>query len=292
MAWLQLSIEVKEDQAPLLELVLQNLGALSITLGDAADQPLLEPRPGEEKHWRQTRLTGLFTADQDPDHLRAALSQQLEQEICRTIQLDYLEDQPWERAWLKDYQPVLIGQRLWVGPEQMLQEAGERISVILDPGLAFGTGSHPTTALCLEWLDSQKLAGKTLIDYGCGSGILAIAALRLGASHAIAIDHDPQALQATEENARKNRVAERITLYTPQEAPPQPQDLVLANILAGPLIDLAETICNLLKPEGKIGLSGILLEEAAAVRQAYTPWIRLETDQRQNEWVLLKGTRI
>jgi ribosomal protein L11 methyltransferase len=292
MAWLQLSIEVKEDQAPLLELVLQNLGALSITLGDAADQPLLEPRPGEEKHWRQTRLTGLFTADQDPDHLRAALSQQLEQEICRTIQLDYLEDQPWERAWLKDYQPVLIGQRLWVGPEQMLQEAGERISVILDPGLAFGTGSHPTTALCLEWLDSQKLAGKTLIDYGCGSGILAIAALRLGASHAIAIDHDPQALQATEENARKNRVAERITLYTPQEAPPQPQDLVLANILAGPLIDLAETICNLLKPEGKIGLSGILLEQAAAVRQAYTPWIRLETDQRQKEWVLLKGTRI
>jgi ribosomal protein L11 methyltransferase len=291
MSWLQLSIDVAEPQVPLLELLFERLGALSVTLADAGDQPLLEPAPGEEKIWRQTRVIGLFEGNASIDELRTAINLALDRDITRKLRIETLEEQVWERVWLEHFKPMQFGRRLWICPAGQLPPATDAVIVELDPGLAFGTGTHPTTALCLEWLEEQDLTGKSLVDYGCGSGILAIAALRLGVASALAVDHDPQALQATHDNAQKNHVLEHLTTHLPSDTPTAPQDLLVANILAGPLIELAPHLCELLVAGGRFALSGILEEQADNVAAAYAPFADLEPRRQKEEWVLLKGRK-
>jgi ribosomal protein L11 methyltransferase len=291
MPWLQISIDTTEPQAPLLELLFENLGALSVTLGDAGDQPLLEPGPNETPLWSMTRVTALFEAERDLDELRSLISQALNRDASRGLRIEYLQDRAWERVWLEHFRPIRFGRRLWVTPEGQQPDTTDGVVVKLDPGLAFGTGTHPTTALCLEWLDSLELQDRTVIDYGCGSGILAIAALKLGAARAIAIDHDPQALIATRDNAQKNQVGERLTLYLPAEAPGEPVDLLVANILATPLIELAPLLCGLIKPNGRLALSGILREQQDQVAKAYEPYAEMQPPEYRGDWVRLSGSR-
>ncbi|MEN8177492.1 MAG: 50S ribosomal protein L11 methyltransferase [Pseudomonadota bacterium] len=291
MPWLQLSIETTEEQAPLLELAFQSLGALSVTLGDAADQAVLEPAPGEEKIWQKTRVTGLFAAERDADALRSALNQALNADVTQTLELEWLTDRVWERVWLENFQPMKFGQHLWICPNGKLPEEADAVVVELDPGLAFGTGTHPTTALCLEWLDNCDLSGKTVVDYGCGSGILAIAALQLGAGRAIAVDYDTQAIEATRNNAEKNCVSDRLTTYLPEQLPSLCAEFLVANILAGPLIELAPRLCSLLQPEGKFALSGILVEQGDSVSTAYTSYAKLDAPKKLDDWLLLSGVK-
>ncbi len=250
MSWIQTHLVVDKSRAPLIELLFENLGALSITLGDAGDEPMLEPGPGETPLWSATRVTGLFSGDTDTDQLRSRINQALDREIGRHLQLEVLEDRDWERAWLERFRPMRFGERLWICPTGHRVEQADAVIVDLDPGLAFGTGTHPTTALCLGWLDGADLDEKTVIDFGCGSGILAIAALKLGAAQAIGIDHDPQAILASRENARRNSVADRLTLQLDTELDAPPAPLVIANILANVLIDLQTVISSLVAPGG------------------------------------------
>ena len=279
----------------MLESLFERLGALSVTLTDAGDEPQLETAPGEERIWSETIVTGLFAGDTDKASLEAAIRSAIEQfGIMAEITLEPLEDQDWERAWMENFHPMQFGEHLWIVPRdrQPPADAVDPVVVFLDPGLAFGSGTHPTTALCLQWLDSQDITGKRLVDFGCGSGILAIAALKLGAGSALGIDHDPQALIASEQNAQENGVAGRLSL-TESNAPVGAQaDIVIANILASILIDLAEQIGSLVRPGGQLALSGILAEQAAAVMAAYSGSFELETPREQEGWVLIAGRKI
>ncbi|HEC15081.1 MAG TPA: 50S ribosomal protein L11 methyltransferase [Sedimenticola sp.] len=290
--WLQLSLTAAKEQAPLIEALFENMGALSVTLGDAGDEPILEPGPGESPLWRATRVTALFEGDRDPDQLRTLVNQSLNADVSRQLRLERLEDQAWERAWLEDFHPMRFGRRLWVCPAGRRPDADDALILELDPGLAFGTGTHPTTALCLEWLDGADLSGKTVIDFGCGSGILAVAALLLGADRAIATDHDPQALEATRANAGKNGVASRLTLLEPDQAPPVRGDILLANILAGTLIGLEPVLASRVKANGRIVLSGILTAQAAEVSRAFGRHFGMLPPQAREGWVALEGVRL
>lgn len=291
MPWHQLSLVATEAAIPTLEAALEGLGALSITLGDAGDEPRLEPPLGTTPLWRQTRLTALFPAEGDAEILRRAAEAALQGLPHEALCIEHLEDRCWERVWMDSFKPMAFGRRLWVCP--LGQEAPDPKAVVLalDPGLAFGTGHHPTTALCLRWLDGAHLEGLTLIDYGCGSGILALAALKLGAAQAIAVDHDPQALEATVANAAKSGLSERIRVCAPEGLPAGTADLVVANILAGPLIELAPRLLALLPRGGRLVLSGILVEQAAAVQAAYAAAIAWEPPLAEDGWVRLVGTR-
>jgi ribosomal protein L11 methyltransferase len=291
MSWLQLSIDTSEAQAPLLELVFENLGALSVTLGDAGDQPLMELPPDSQQLWQQTRVTALFEGEQEPKTLRETLAEALDSELLERLRWERIEDRLWERVWLEHFKPMPFGQRLWVCPDGQSVEQPGGVIIQLDPGLAFGTGTHPTTALCLTWLDGIDLQGKTIIDYGCGSGILAIAALKLGARSALAVDHDPQALEASRDNAAKNGVADRLHTCLPDDMPSTPADILVANILAGPLISLAPTLAGLMDPGGLFALSGILAEQQAEVAEQYLNFADLQTIRQQDEWILIAGSR-
>ncbi|MCU7806337.1 MAG: 50S ribosomal protein L11 methyltransferase [Candidatus Thiodiazotropha sp. (ex Semelilucina semeliformis)] len=291
MSWLQLSIDTSEAEAPLLELVFERLGALSVTLGDAGDQPLLELPPDSQQLWKQTRVTALFEGDKDPKRLQHAMNEALDTTIASRCCWERIEDRIWERVWLEHFKPMQFGQRLWICPDGQTVTQKHGVVIQLDPGLAFGTGTHPTTALCLEWLDGLDLSGKTIIDYGCGSGILAIAALKLGAESAIAIDHDPQALQASQDNAAKNGVSERITTLLPDEMPTMTAHILVANILAGPLIQLAPTLDALLQPGGAFALSGILAEQHSEVAASYQSFAHLSQPRQRDEWILIPGLK-
>ena len=295
MTWLQAHLTSDKASSPMLESLFERLGALSVTLTDAGDEPQLETAPGEERIWSETIVTGLFAGDTDKLSLEAAIRSAIGQlGIMAELTLEPLEDQDWERAWMENFHPMQFGEHLWIVPRdrQPPADAVDPVVVFLDPGLAFGSGTHPTTALCLQWLDSQDITGKRLVDFGCGSGILAIAALKLGAGSALGIDHDPQALIASEQNAQENGVAGRLTL-TESNAPVGAQaDIVIANILASILIDLAEQIGSLVRPGGQIALSGILAEQAAAVMAAYSGSFELETPREQEGWVLIAGRKI
>ncbi len=287
MSWIQTHITVDKSQAPLIELILENLGALSITLGDAGDEPMLEPAPGETPLWSATRVTGLFNGDADADGLRAAFNQALEQDIGRHLIVERLQDEDWERSWLDQFKPMRFGQRLWICPSGHRVDDPNAVVVDLDPGLAFGTGTHPTTELCLHWLDKADLAGKTVIDFGCGSGVLAVAALKLGAARAIGVDHDPQAIMASRENAKRNGVSDRLELYLNKEFSLQTADIVLANILANVLVELRDQIAPLVAPGGDLVLSGILIEQADKVTQAYAGQLEFLPSKHKEGWVLL-----
>ena len=291
MPWLQAHLEVDKSRAPLVELLFEQLGALSVTLADARDQPMLEPPPGAMPLWQDTRITGLFDGNTDADHLRARIDEVLEEENSRSLTLEILEDQAWERAWLEHFQPMRFGDKLWICPTGRELNQPDATVIHLDPGLAFGTGTHPTTALCLDWIDAANLKGKTVIDFGCGSGILAIAALKRGAGQAIAVDHDPQALVATRSNAERNQVDERLVTLAATDFHPREADVVLVNILANVLIDLAPLIRALVAPGGELVLSGILRHQAQEVARAYQSAISMQPPVILDDWVRLQGVR-
>jgi len=286
---LQLTIDLGErDPAP-YEDALFALGAVSVTLEDAADDPVLEPGPGETPLWPTVVVKALFEQSTDPTGITHALAQALPG--GPPPRFETLADQAWERVWLEDFRPMRFGRRLWVCPGGLPAGDDEAIRIELDPGLAFGTGTHPTTALCLEWLDGQDLAGCSVVDYGCGSGILAIAAAKLGAAHVRAVDIDPQALIATRDNAMRNGVAGTLTITGDPALAPRSADVLLANILAGPLVELAPRFAAALGPAGRLALSGLLPEQADAVTAAYRPWFHIGTTTTRDGWVLLSGCR-
>lgn len=291
MNWLQISIGTTAGQAENIENTLLETGALSVTAVDAADQPLLEPGPGETPLWDQLRITGLYADTDDVAALRNKILLALGADIAGTLTIERLEDREWTRAWMDHFKPMCFGERLWVVPDGFSPPDTHAINMRLDPGLAFGTGTHPTTALCLEWLDGYDLGEKTLIDYGCGSGILAIAALLLGSTHVWAVDNDPQALVATRENAKKNAVDARLDALLPEDLPALQADVCMANILAGPLFDLAPVLSGHTRTGGKIILSGVLAHQADQVRSRYCEWFEMQDPVLRDEWARLEGTR-
>lgn len=278
-----------------VEAVLVRHGARAVTLTDAGDRAILEPAPGTTPLWKDTRITGLFDADLDVEALKRDLKLSLSIDRLPAHRLVPLYDRAWEREWLKDFQPMRFGERLWICPGGMSVDAADAVIVKLDPGLAFGTGSHATTALCLEWLDGLELTGKTLLDYGCGSGILAIAALKLGASRVLGTDIDPQAIAASERNAIRNRVAARLDLQTASAGVDEQYDFVVANILARPLVELAPTIAAAVRANGKLALSGVLAEQVEPVTAAYAQWFEFDEPalkpQDGQTWARLTGKK-
>jgi len=288
MPWLQLRVAVTPQQAARLEEALAEWGALSVTLMDAADQPIFEPELGTTPLWQQSELLALFEADTDEKSLSEQL-QQLDESL--KYQFEHLPDQDWQRNCMDSFQPLPIGQRLWIVPSWHQSPQPDALNLLLDPGLAFGTGSHPTTALCLQWLESAELEGRRVLDFGCGSGILALAALLLGAGEVIGTDIDPQALQASLDNAERNGLNDaRLKLYLPEQLPAEKVDVLIANILAAPLQQLASQFAQLLPSGGQIALSGILAEQAEAVRAAFIAAdFEMETEVEQDGWVLLAG---
>ena len=291
MPWLQLHLTVDKTRAPLIELLFETLGAMAVTLGDAGDEPMLEPGPGETPLWQATRVTGLFSGDTDADTLRSAINLSLVTDVSRSLTMELIDDQDWERAWLARFAPMRFGERLWICPSGREVTQPDAVVVDLDPGLAFGTGTHPTTALCLAWLDRKDLRNKTVIDFGCGSGVLAIAALKLGARYVIAVDHDPQAVIATRDNGQRNGVGERLHVVHSDDFVARPVDLVVANILANVLIGLADDISAMLKQGADLVMSGILSNQADDVIAAYADHCDFEPRQTADEWALLHGRR-
>ncbi len=285
--WCQLLAEAPAEAVPALEALLEAAGALSVTVQDAGDQPLLEPPPGATPLWHRVRLAALFPAGSP----LADLAQRLETAGARAVRTEPLGERDWVRAWLDDFRPMSFGRRLWVVPSGHQPPDPGAVNLRLDPGLAFGTGTHPTTAMCLRWLDAGLPAGATVLDYGCGSGILAVAAARLGAARVTAVDIDPQALAATRANAAANGVGDRVRVLAPEALAPEPVEVVLANILAGPLVELAPVLAAHLAPGGHLVLSGLLAAQAPAVAAAYAPWLALAEWAREAEWVCLAGRR-
>jgi len=274
-----------------VEEVFARNGAEAITLSNAGDDPVLEPGPGETPLWSEVRITGLFAASADLDALRDDLLRSFHLTRLPEHRVEALEDRVWEREWLKDFRPMRFGRRLWVCPGGFEVDAEDAVVVHLDPGLAFGTGTHPTTALCLEWLESQDLDGRRVLDFGCGSGILSIASLKLGASSVVAVDIDPQAITATRRNALQNKVGGLETTLDTEHLHFE-CDVVVANVLAAPLIRHAGTICRHLVRGGTIALSGITDEQTAAVAVAYRDLIVFDPPAIRAPWARLTGRRI
>jgi len=291
MPFLQVTLDVGDADPEAAELACFAAGALSVTLTDAADDPVLEPAPGTTPLWRRVRLSALFPAEADAAAVTAGLAASLGLPAARVTH-ETLADRPWEREWLKDFRPMRFGRRLWICPGGQQAPDPEAVVLELDPGLAFGTGAHPTTALCLQWLDGAGIEGSSVLDYGCGSGVLALAALRLGAASACAVDTDPQALLATSENAARNGLQSRLTVMPAAGLGPGEWDVILANILAGPLVELAPTLARHVRAQGTIVLAGMLDEQAEGVAQAYRPWFHMRMFARRDGWAVLEGRRI
>jgi ribosomal protein L11 methyltransferase len=301
MAFLQLILPIgAADPAPYEDALLA-AGASSITLEDEGDDPVLEPLPGTTPLWPRVRIKALFDGDADRDQILQILDSELSGAApLSRVSFETLADRAWEREWLKDFKPMRFGQRLWICPggqqpdAEQLRAGPAPVLIELDPGLAFGTGTHPTTALCLEWLDTAAVAGARVIDFGCGSGILAIAAAKLGASGVLAVDIDPQALLATRDNAERNGVAQLIEARLVDGASDSgetPADILLANILAGPLASLASEFSARVRAGGRLVMSGILRNQAEAVATTYAPWFDIAPVVVRDDWVRLDGVR-
>ena len=291
--WLELSLRLASAEFPAVEAALEAMGALSVTLLDAADDPILEPGAGETPLWPELVVDALFPGDADPLALTATLRERVPQ-VAVAARWRTVADADWTRAWMDQYRPMRFGTRLWIYPSTIEPPAdADAVVVRLDPGLAFGTGTHATTALCLQWLDSLALAGRRVLDYGCGSGILAIAALKLGAGGAVGVDNDPQALVASADNALRNGVEDRLATCLPGDRliADGGFDVVVANILAGALIELAPTLCRAAAPGAPLALSGILAEQAPEIVARYAPWCDDLVIAQREDWVLVSGTR-
>ncbi|MDR6348843.1 MULTISPECIES: 50S ribosomal protein L11 methyltransferase [Pantoea] len=292
MPWIQIKINSTGENAETLSDALMEVGAVSVTFQDTHDNPVYEPLPGETLLWGDTDVIGLFDAETEMSDVVAELSQHPLLGSAFRHKIEQIEDKDWEREWMDNFHPMRFGERLWICPSWRDVPDPNAVNVMLDPGLAFGTGTHPTTSMCLTWLDGLDLQGKTVIDFGCGSGILAIAALKLGAAQAIGIDIDPQAIQASRDNAERNGVSERLALYLPHQQPENLQaDVVVANILAGPLRELAPLISVLPKASGHLGLSGVLASQAESVCEAYAERFELDAVAEKEEWCRITGVR-
>lgn len=297
MKWLQIHITVDQAQVDFTETLLMSLGAVSVTLDDAEDQALLEPLPGETPLWNKVIVTGIYQEDdQDPidvEKLGAFLKEQLPDAPIRHEQL---EDQVWERAWMDYYEPIQIAKKFWIVPEWLEAPDSNAVNIKLDPGLAFGTGNHASTFLCLQWLGQTDLKDKIVIDYGCGSGILGVAALLLGAKKVYATDIDPQAVLATKQNAELNHVLDRLFVGLPEEFnaefKSQKADVLVANILAAPLMALAPEFATLLKSEGEFALAGVIEEQVADVTGVYSEFFDIvHIEKREENWCRISGKR-
>jgi ribosomal protein L11 methyltransferase len=297
MPFLELALTLRAERQPRAEEALEDLGALSITLRDADaetpdEQAIFEPGVGELPLWPTITLDALFEADTDRRGLAEALGELLPWLEPDQLAFREVADEDWERAWMDQFRPMPFGRRLWIYPWNIEPPTDADIVVVrLDPGLAFGSGTHPTTALCLEWLDGLDLTAKRVIDYGCGSGILAIAALKLGAAGAIGVDNDPQALVASSDNAARNGVADRLAVYPPGAEPAEPADVFVANILAGPLAELAPTFAAACRSGAPFAISGILSGQQDELLARYGEWFDdLRVDTRE-DWVRISGRR-
>jgi ribosomal protein L11 methyltransferase len=296
MTWLELSLTLRSDQQEPVEAALEDVGALAITLLDADadtgnEQAILEPAVGETPLWSLIVLSALFEADVDRSGLLHVLGELLPELEPGQILFREVADQDWTRVWMDQFKPMQFGERLWIYPWNIEPpENSDSVIVRLDPGLAFGTGTHPTTALCLEWLDRAELHGKSVIDYGCGSGVLAIAAALLGAGSVVGIDNDPQALSASRDNAERNGVGS-IELYLPDSGSEAPADVLVANILAGPLHALAPLFAQRVKAGGAIALSGILVGQHDELLERYSEWFDNLAATVREDWVRIDGLR-
>lgn len=292
MPWIQIKLNSNAKDAEALGDELMETGSVSVTFQDSHDTPVFEPLPGETRLWGDTDVIGLYDAETDMKWVVAQLENSPLLGAGFVHKIEQIEDKDWEREWMDNFHPMRFGQRLWICPSWRDVPDPTAVNVMLDPGLAFGTGTHPTTSLCLEWLDGLDLEGKTVIDFGCGSGILAIAALKLGAAQAIGIDIDPQAILASRDNAERNGVSERLSLYLPKDQPQDLQaDVVVANILAGPLRELAPMISVLPRAGGYLGLSGVLASQAESVADAYRADFNIDPVAEKDEWCRITGVK-
>jgi len=290
LSWIEITVPAPAAEVERTSDALEAAGASAVTVRDAADQPLYEPGPGETPLWAEAQVVGLFPGDADPTGIRAALALSLGR-IPEGTSASEVPDQEWTRAWMDDFQPMRFGQRLWICPSWADAPDPEAVNLRLDPGLAFGSGTHATTALCLQWLDAHPPEDRTVLDYGAGSGVLAVAAALLGARDVLAVDNDPQAVTATPENARANGVSDRVRSHGVEDDPGGTADLVIANILAGTLQELASYLASRTAPGGDLVLSGILEEQAEAVAASYAPWFEMGPPVEQDGWVRLDGRR-
>lgn len=291
MAWQQVKINVKAAYAEEVGDVLSDFEAQAVTFLDAKDTPMYEPKPGEVMLWPDTQVIGLYDAQDDISHVISHLKETFSKDTQIECVIDQLEDKDWEREWMENFHPMQFGRRLWICPSWRDVPDPSAVNIMLDPGLAFGTGTHPTTALCLEWLDQADLQGKTVVDFGCGSGILAIAALLLGAKEVIGIDIDPQAIQASRDNAERNSVSDRLSLYLPENQPCIQADIVIANVLAAPLKELSDTISEFCAKDGYLVMSGILAEQAISVMNVYDQKFKFSPVKQQGEWIRLSACK-
>jgi len=292
MPWLQLKVISPRRYAESIEDSLLSCGAASVTFEDNADQPILEPGLGETPLWDNVKITGLFDAEIDTAKTIAIAERKFGNKLPEH-KWEQLEDKDWEREWMNNYHTIRCGERLWICPSWQQPPEPDKINLMLDPGLAFGTGTHPTTFMCMQWIDQQDFTGLDIVDYGCGSGILGIATLLMGAKKVIGVDIDPQALLATTENAKRNNLPEdAMPVFLPKDCPEFQADIMLANILAGPLAELAPALNAMTKVGGKICLSGILAIQADAVKAAYATWFDFDPIATQEEWVRVTGTKV
>lgn len=290
MPWIQVNTIVDEALAEPLSDALMDSGAVSVTFTETGEQEIFEPEIGTTPIWQRTRVLGLFDADTCVPTLLTNLQQHLEQIPIDDYRIEQIEDKDWIREWMDQYQPMRFGDNLWIVPSWLTPPEPNAVNLLLDPGLAFGTGTHPTTAMCLTWLDQHPPHGKTVIDYGCGSGILAIAAAKLGATQVKGTDIDPQAIIASQDNAQRNHVDIDFALVKHFQT--EPVDCLLANILAGPLKELAPEFARLVKQGGQLVLSGLLARQAAELVTHYRQFgFELDTLQTSEEWALLSGVK-
>lgn len=293
MPWIQVKLNATSENAEQIsDMLMEETGALSVTFLDAKDVPIFEPLPGETRLWGETDIVALYDAETDMDLVIAQLKSSSVLDENFAYKVEQLEDKDWEREWMDNFHPMKFGERLWICPSWLEIPEPDAINVMLDPGLAFGTGTHATTALCLEWLESINLTGKTVIDFGCGSGILAIAAIKLGAAKVVGIDIDPQAITASKENATRNGVADQLELFLPQDQPENlVADVVVANILAAPLRELSSIITAHVAPGGALAMSGVLDTQALDVASYYSENFTLDAIAEQQEWCRISGIK-
>ena len=297
MKWLQIHITVDQAQVDYTETLLSSMGAVSVTLDDAENQELLEPLPGETPLWNKVIVTGIYAQEDGEEIDVAALETFIQAQLPGApLRSELIEDQEWERTWMDAYEPIQIAEKYWIVPEWMEAPEADAVNIKLDPGLAFGTGNHASTFLCLQWLGKIDVKDKIVIDYGCGSGILGVAALLLGAQKVYATDIDPQAVLATQQNAELNGVLDRLYVGLPeefnQELAGQKADVFVANILAGPLMALAAEFSTLIKSEGEFALAGVIEEQVTDVSNVYSEFFDIvEVEKRDENWCRISGSR-
>ena len=296
MNWQQLKIQIIPEHVDFIEPQLLAAGAVSITYLDAEDQPVFQEELDSTPLWDSLVLCALFEEDTELGELLSWLGGNASIVNRASLEVEKIEDQAWERSWMDNFSAMQFGEKLWICPSWQEPPDPTATNIMLDPGLAFGSGSHATTALCLQWLATQDLQGKDIVDYGCGSGILAIAAALLDAQSVQGVDNDPQAVLATNDNCERNGLLQgRVGTFLPEEydsiSTPESVDILLANILAAPLLSLASKFASLVKPKGSIILSGLLAEQADAITEVYSEWFEMSAAVQREDWIRLSGIK-